>query len=88
MRGGIRLNGCKQLRGVGCVEAAAPQPELCGLRSSCGRRACARKAGPGLCTRQEPCPPAQDLARSAGVATAGTRTCGDPSARDDAGPRA
>lgn len=34
--------------------AVAPQPELCGLRSGCGRRACAGKAGPRLCTRQEP----------------------------------
>lgn len=44
--------------------AADPQPELCGVRSDCGRRACAGKAGPGLCARREPCPPAEDLARS------------------------
>lgn len=44
--------------------AADPQPELCGVRSGCGRRACAGKAGPGLCARREPCPPAEDLARS------------------------
>lgn len=44
--------------------AADPQPELCGVRSGCGRRACAGKAGPGLCARRDPCPPAEDLARS------------------------